>query len=57
MENVKKFIHLIFENKFSEKGNYYNIPTFEFIQKEIEVIKIRNPFSIIDDCKKLCKDI
>ena len=43
---------MIFVNEFSEKANYYNPPTIEFIQKEIEVIKTRNKFSIINDCKE-----
>ena len=51
VEKGKKVIHLIFVNEFSERANYYNPPTIEFIQKEIEVIKTRNRFSIIDDCK------
>ena len=52
VEKGKKVIHLIFVNEFSEKANYYNPPTIEFIQKEIEVIKTRNKFSIINDCKE-----
>ena len=51
VEKGKKVIHLIFVNEFSDNANYYNAPTIEFIQKEIEVIKTRNKFSIIDDCK------
>ena len=42
---------MILVNEFSEEANYYNPPTIEFIQKEIEVIKTRNKFSIIEDCK------
>ena len=51
VEKGKKVIHLIFVNEFSEQANYYNPPTIELIQKEIEVIKTRNKFSIIEDCK------
>ena len=51
VEKGKKVIHLLFINEYSEKAKYYNVPTIEFIQKEIEVIKTRNEFSIIDDCK------
>ena len=51
VEKGKKVIHLIFINEFCERANYYNPPTIEFIQKEIEVIKTRSRFSIIDDCK------
>jgi len=49
VEKGKKVIHLIFVNEFSEQANYYNPPTIELIQKEIEVIKTRNKFSIIED--------
>ena len=48
-ENVS---HFILVNEFSEKASYYNYPTIRHIQKEIEVIKRRSNFSIIDDCKK-----
>ena len=48
-ENVS---HFIFLNDFCEKASYYNIPTIRHIQKEIEVIKTRTKFSIIDDCKE-----
>ena len=48
-ENVS---HYILVNEFSEKASYYNTPTIRHIQKEIEVIKRRNNFSIIDDCKE-----
>jgi len=53
-ENVS---HFIFINDFSEKANYYNIPTITHIQKEIEVIKKRNKFSIIEDVKQFLVDI
>ena len=48
-ENVS---HFIFINEFSERANFYNIPTIRHIQKEIEVIKTRTKFSILDDCKQ-----
>ena len=48
-ENVS---HFIFVNEFSEKADYYNIPTIRQIQREIEVIKRKNKFSIIEDCKE-----
>lgn len=44
--------HFIFVNEFSQKAKYYNTPTIRHIQKEIEVIKTRTKFSIIDDCKQ-----
>ena len=45
-------MHLIFINDNCKRSPYYNIPTIKFIQKELEVIKTRQIFSIIDDCKK-----
>ncbi len=51
VEKGKKVIHLLFINEYSKEAKYYNVPTIEFIQKEIEVIKNREKFSIIDDCK------
>ena len=35
----------------------YNIPTIRHIQKEIEVIKTRTVFSIIEDCKQFLVNI
>ena len=52
IEKGEKVSHFIFVNEFSEKANYYNIPTIRHIQKEIEIIKTRTEFSIIDDCKQ-----
>ena len=52
VEKDKKIMHLIFINDNCKRGPYYNIPTIKFIQKELEVIKTRQLFSIIDDCKK-----
>ena len=52
IEKGQKVSHFIFINEFSEKADYYNAPTIEFIQQEIEVIKTRTKFSIIDDCKQ-----
>lgn len=51
VEKGKNVTHFLFINEYSEKADYYNVPTIKFIQKEIEVLKIRNKFSIIDDCK------
>ena len=52
VENNKKVMHFIFVNEFSEKAEYYNKPTINYIKSEIESIKTRNTFSILDDCKK-----
>ena len=52
VEKDRKVMHFIFVNEFSEKARYYNDPTISYIQREIESIKTRNTFSILDDCKK-----
>ena len=52
MEKNENVSHFIFVNEFSQKAKYYNTPTIRHIQKEIEVIKTRTKFSIIDDCKQ-----
>ena len=52
MEKGENVSHFIFVNDFSEKAKYYNTPTIRHIQKEIEVIKTREKFSIIEDCKE-----
>ena len=41
----------IFINDNCKRG--YNIPIIKFIQKELEVIKTKQNFSIIDDSKKI----
>ena len=52
VEKDKKIMHLIFINDNCKRSSYYNVPTIKFIQKELEVIKTRQKFSIIEDCKK-----
>ena len=48
---------MILVNEVSDQANYFNPPTIDFIQKEIEVIKKRNKFSIIEDCKDFLIEI
>ena len=56
-EKDKKVNHLIFINEYDNNNSkYYNNPTKNFLQKEIEQIKNRRPFSIIDDIKQYLKD-
>ena len=52
VEKNDKVSHFIFINEFSDNHDYFNTPTINSIQKEIEVVKHRNKFSIIDDCKE-----
>ena len=52
VEKGKNVMHLICVNDFSPLNEFYNVPTINYIQKEIESVKTRNAFSIIDDCKK-----
>ena len=56
-EKDKNVNHLIFINEYdNNNSNYYNIPTKIFLQKEIEQIETRKPFSIIDDIKDFLKN-
>lgn len=57
VEKGKKVMHLIFVNDFSPKKEFYNAPTINYIQKEIETVKTRNTFSILEDCKKFLLNI
>ncbi len=52
IERGQGVCHFIFVNEFSEKAKYYNIPTIKFIQQEMNGIKEKEKFSIIDDCKE-----
>ena len=56
-EKDKNVNHLIFINEYdNNNSNFYNDPTKNFLQKEIEQIKTRKPFSIIDDIKNFLKN-
>ena len=50
-EKGKKVSHFIFVNQYSERAEYYNIPTIKYIQKVLEINQERHPFPILDDCK------
>ena len=49
--------HFILINEFSDICDIYNTPTINFIQKEIEVVKYKNKFSLIDECKEFLVNI
>ena len=50
-------VHLILVNDYSEINEYYNKPTINFLKKEMETVKTRHKFSIINECKKFLKDL
>ena len=52
IEEDKKIAHLILVNDYSEISYYYNIPTIQFIKKEMEVTKDRQQFPVIEECQK-----
>ena len=52
IEEDKKIAHLILVNDYSEISYYYNIPTIQFIKKEMEVTKERQQFPVIEECQK-----
>ncbi len=48
----EKIFHFIFVNDFCEINNYYNFPTINFIQNEIEMIKNPQKFPVIEEFSK-----
>ena len=50
-------VHLILVNDYSEINKYYNKPTINFLKKEMEGVKTREKFPIIDECKKFLKNL
>ena len=52
LTTIISWVVFIFVNEFSEKAKYYNTPTIKFIQQEMNGIKEKEKFSIIDDCKE-----
>ena len=42
---------------YSEINEYYNKPTINFLKKEMETVKTRHKFPIINECKKFLKDL
>ena len=57
IEEDKKIAHLILVNDYSDISYIYNIPTIDFIKKEMEVTKERQTFPVIDECKKFLRDL
>jgi len=57
IEEDKKIAHLILVNDYSDISFYYNIPTIEFIKKEMEVTKDRQKFPVIEECKKFLMEL
>ena len=50
-EEKKNTVHLILVNDYCEINEYYNKPTINFLKKEMESVKTRKTFPIIDECK------
>ena len=58
MEKDENVAHFIFINESDDQiSKYFNVPTIRHIQKEMEVIKTRNKFSVIEDCKEFLMKI
>jgi hypothetical protein len=47
----KNIVHLILINDYCENSDYYNLSTFNFIKRELEVVKERQIFPVIEECK------
>ena len=56
-DEQKAPVHLILVNDYSEINEYYNKPTINFLKKEMETVKKRQKFPIINECKKFLKDL
>ena len=52
VERNFRVYHLLFINDYSDVANYYNKPTLEFLKKNIEVVRNRSHFSVIENCKE-----
>ena len=52
IDTNEKIFHFIFVNDFCEISNYYNFPTINFIQNEIEMIKNPQKFPVIEEFSK-----
>ena len=52
VERNFRVYHLLFINYYSDVANYYNMPTLEFLKKNIEVVRNRSYFSVIENCKE-----
>ena len=57
IEEDKKIAHLILVNDYSDISFFYNIPTIEFIKKEMVVIQERQNFQVIEECKIFLKEL
>ena len=57
VEKNEKVSHFIFVNQFSDRADYYNVPTIRYIKKVLEIRPEREPFPVIDDCKKFIMSI
>ena len=57
IEEDKKITHLILVNDYSEINYFYNIPTINFIKKEMEITKERQEFPVIEECEKFLIDL
>ena len=58
IEKNENVAHFIFINESDDQiSKYFNVPTIRHIQKEMEVIKTRNKFSVIEDCKEFLINI
>ena len=51
-DEKNRTVHLILVNDYSEINEYYNKPTINFLKKEMESVKTRQKFPIINECKK-----
>ena len=51
-EKDENVIHLIYVNDYCSVKDYYNKPAIDFLKKELDVVKTRTKFSVIEKCKE-----
>ena len=56
-EKDENVIHLIYVNDYCSVKDYYNKPAIDFLKKELDVVKTRTKFSVIEKCKEFFMQI
>jgi len=57
IEKDSNISHLIFINDYSTDSDYYNVPAIDFLKKNIDVVKTRTKFSVIEECENFLTKI
>ena len=52
VEQNSRVTHLLFINDYSDVADYYNMHTINFLRRNIDVVRNRTYFSVIENCKE-----